>query len=721
MSRGSALTSIALVVLALVATAYAYLVDQSAVSDADRVARRSDVFPTFRVDDVRRVELTHGVTAIVLERDPGAASAWTLTLPRRERADSGAVDALLRELSLARRLRDVPETEAVSLEAPRVRGRLAMGKIEYRFALGGDAHRPEGAAYMRLEGEGAFVVDRTLVVQLLRGADAYRERALVPYAAADVARLEVESGSDQFVATRRGDRFSLGDAVGLRASRKGIESAFAALADTRAEVFLDDNVADQALSAPVTTVRVVPRQASQSEVRLRLGGVCPGQPGDVVVVRDTPSRVSACVPKSGVASLVTTSDALVDRNLFYAHADEVEELRLEALAPHAGRVELARRGTGWRERAPANLDLGPEENDSATALVADIAMATALDVWQAAAGERFAARVRASITRTGGGSVEVIEVGAEGSDGVSLARRVDDGAVLRLAHDVARRLEPRPIALRKRAIWATAMDPTAIVAIDDSCGPEPERLELRGGRWVLSAPSGFAADATVATDLTDAFAHARADAWIAERDDGTFGFGASGACTVTLALTGDGDARLRPAVAMLFGGSARGGAYARTRDDPAVFVAPEALRELASHPAIDRTRLRLNADAVVRVTLARGSARITLVVADGGVLVRSGVHKDDAGVDRLGAAVASFYSHAALHAGAPSAAEGFDRPTLEIDATARVDAGAWRETSIVVGAPTRVGPLESYFARVSGIDATFAVPKRSVDAIFEAW
>jgi hypothetical protein len=52
---------------------------------------------------------------------------------------------------------------------------------------------------------------------------------------------------------------------------------------------------------------------------------------------------------------------------------------------------------------------------------------------------------------------------------------------------------------------------------------------------------------------------------------------------------------------------------------------------------------------------------------------------------------------------------------------ARVEAGGVAETRITIGAPTGPETTPAYFARVSGIDATFALPRRPVDAILEAW
>jgi hypothetical protein len=62
-----------------------------------------------------------------------------------------------------------------------------------------------------------------------------------------------------------------------------------------------------------------------------------------------------------------------------------------------------------------------------------------------------------------------------------------------------------------------------------------------------------------------------------------------------------------------------------------------------------------------------------------------------------------------------------NHPTLEIiTRPMSADAGP-KETRIVIGAPTRVDGTEAYFARASGIDATFAIPRRAVSAILDAW
>jgi hypothetical protein len=455
----------------------------------------------------------------------------------------------------------------------------------------------------------------------------------------------------------------------------------------------------------------------------------------VVVVRLEPTRASACAARGLVDALAVTAESLVDEGPFAAHADEIEELRIEPVAAGGPRIDLARRGNGWHERSPEERDLDSDEVDSANGLVTSLVAARALDARRGEAGEHLAVRARTTIVRTGGASTEVIEVAAPDADGAALARRVDDGAILRLPRAAARRFEPHPIAIEGGPVWQVPVDPGAVAAIDDSCGRVPQRLDLDDGTW---RARGYPVDGLSASNLAEAIARAKADGWVAEVDDGTFGFGGRGSCTVTLTLQPASDGGLARRVGLIFGDEGEGGVYARAADGAGVFLAPSALREVAFHPAVDRRRFRLDLSALARVVVERGGMRVVLSRPRGGDrLVRLGA-AEDAGdaieLDEQGkgleSALAGLYAESAVHTGAPEADEGMDKPTIAIQATARGDADASAEgtgvarqdvTRISIGAPTRDGATEAYFARIDGVDATFAVPRAVVSAILEAW
>jgi hypothetical protein len=435
---------VALIVLAALAVAYAYLLDRTPVSDAERAERRRMVFPRFVVGDVARLEVERAGVRLVAERAPDAgAAAWVLRSPHAEPADPAAVEALLQEMSLAVRLREVSPAQAAGLDAPRAQGEVDVGALAYRFALGAPAPVPEGASYMRVDGEGTFVVGKSLAAELLQGADAYRERVLFPYGARDVGRLEVHAGSgssaEGFVLQRSGASFRLED--GTRAARRIVEPMFGALAEARAHSFLPDGDADRSVTAAALPLTVVaePREAGRPRVELRVGGACPDDGADVVVVSLSPGRRSACASKVAFEPLRAGRGDLADPAPFYARVDEVAELRLESAGPSGPVLDLARRGAGWHQRAPRDRDLAGPDADAASALAERLTTLRAVEVRSPVRGEPARARSKATLVRTDG-VTEVVGVEEGG-----LVRREDDGATLRMSDDAVRDLERRSI------------------------------------------------------------------------------------------------------------------------------------------------------------------------------------------------------------------------------------------------------------------------------------
>jgi hypothetical protein len=210
--------------------------------------------------------------------------------------------------------------------------------------------------------------------------------------------------------------------------------------------------------------------------------------------------------------------------------------------------------------------------------------------------------------RTGTGTSESVELGALAPDGTAIARRADDGAVLSLSRAAARRFEPHPVALRGRLLWQPPFDAASVVGVDETCGKTRQTLVLVDHRWMSGRVD---VDPVAAAEMTQIAAHARAEAWVTENDDGGFGFDSPGACTVRLRLAGVGPVPVARAhssptnesgrddlgrtVALSFGATGDGGIYARVDGDPAVFVAPTALRETFRGLGDSRSRARLDA------------------------------------------------------------------------------------------------------------------------------
>ncbi len=214
-------------------------------------------------------------------------------------------------------------------------GTVAVGTVEYRFALGADAAIPDGAAYMRVDGEGTFVVGRSLKVQLLRGADAYRDRTLVPYGASEVARRR-DARTDRRRGRPRTARYGVPRGRRHRSARvAGRGRSPLRSAGRRARRDLPRRRGGGSSGrAPGAGARAHPARrgeaARQPPRRRRVPERGPDPPGrrggraprSRRAPRPAPRRVSST--RSGV-----TAESLVDRSPFVAHADEVEELRIE--------------------------------------------------------------------------------------------------------------------------------------------------------------------------------------------------------------------------------------------------------------------------------------------------------------------------------------------------------------------------------------------------------
>ena len=173
-------------------------------------------------------------------------------------------------------------------------------------------------------------------------------------------------------------------------------------------------------------------------------------------------------------------------------------------------------------------------------------------------------------------------------------RRLLDGALLDVDASVHRRLVPRVTTLRPRTLLDhETRRPTRVLL---KCGVDQELVD-RGEGFRLVAPAGYETDGAI-VQLVDALVKGRIDTWVADTDDGTFGFTTDG-CHVVLAFE-DGNAP----VTVWFGAEAEGGIYVKAEPRSGVAVAPRSLHVLAKDIYVSRGTLRTEAAKVdgVKVT-----------------------------------------------------------------------------------------------------------------------
>ena len=711
-------TSIALVAIALALGVWIWI-DRGSITGNERAARVNDVLPAFRRDELSRIEIDKAKEKLVLARDVGgsaaggtprspndrdADAAWRIESPAPGLADPNAVDQLLGALEFATYVRKVEPASAPTFDAPRASGSITMGKLVFRFALGGAAPSPEGAAYLKVDDVGVFVISKELADQLLKGADAYKSRTIVPYLSLDLSSIEVKSKDYDVVVDRSGElTFKLHDS-GLRASREALDKLWSALAEMRADTFVDADVKD-----PEVTITMTPKDGRPRGVIL-VGGACPGHADDLVVVRTEPTRLAACAPRGILEGLGQSAADLADTRLFFAHEDEVEEIALTSAA--GDDIELARKGSGWHARAPFDRDLAGDEVDAANTLSSGIVRAKGTSVAPIAPKDAFTLRAH---VRVHGGEMkddELVDLGQD-AKGDWVVHRLADHARLDVTLDVARRLEPRKSALKGRDVVQPALDPKDVSSLTLRCGT-PQDLALDAGKkWSLASPRGYVADQAAALDLVDQIAHLRADSWVADADDGSFGF-ASTACGVTLAAGGRN-------VTLTLGRDGETGLYAIVKDSAGgtspVFLEPRIFRDSLSRILIDRSALAVPASNASSIVLARAGASVELRrVADKLVGPDAGLPTS---VEAIRSALDALRADDVVHLGPPAPDEGFASPSLDVRATTEGDGGE-KTVHVRFGRDVLRKNQAMVFARIDGVDATFAVARERVDPVRNA-
>lgn len=598
-------TTIVLVLVGALLALY-WWADRERITADEKHRRENNVFTAWRREQLSRLEIGHAAgdgEKIVLERDAKADGPWRLASPRQEKADQQAVEKLLSTLELALVQRKASEGGALGFETPRAAGSITMGGLVHRFVLGAASPRPEGSSYFRLDDDPPVVVSRDLTRTLLQDADAYRDRTVVPYLSLELAELAVTYEGGALTLEHVSGRWFRVAQAGVVASRAGTEKIWAALAELRAEVFPKDADADALTKTPALTLRLVPRDG-RPPGELVFGGPCPGHPDDVVVLRRKPTRVAACAPKGVLEALRTPPASLVETRPFFLEADEIEEIRFESVkdagAGAPTRVDLARKASGWRLRAPGDRDLSESEAEAVSELVSRLASSPARGPRRSPKEEPIDLVARAVVHA--GDHEEVVEVGRfDPATGTAPVRRQFDMARLEAPAALARRLMPRETIWRSRAVLEGETRRVTRVLLRCGAGTAspgtPQELVDKGEGLRLVEPPGFETDGSVVS-LVEAFAKGKVDRWVADEDDGSFGLGAS-TCKVVLGFE-DGNA---PRTIVL-GAEGDGGIFGAVSGRPGVFVAPLGLRDLASAIYVSRASLRADPKTVagVRVT-----------------------------------------------------------------------------------------------------------------------
>ncbi len=151
----------------------------------------------FERDKVDRVAIEQGATRVELVKN---GSDWRVQQPVQARADFSAVESLLSRLSSLSMTKlvepDAKDLAQFGLDKPAITVSVGAGSSRALLAVGQEG---EGGVFARdLSRPVVFTVDATLVADLKKGADEYRDKDLFEFRPFSAERLRLTRGAETF-------------------------------------------------------------------------------------------------------------------------------------------------------------------------------------------------------------------------------------------------------------------------------------------------------------------------------------------------------------------------------------------------------------------------------------------------------------------------------------------------------------------------------------------
>jgi Domain of unknown function (DUF4340) len=709
----------ALLIILALGTSAVVIATRDSITSGEVEGRTQHLFPGFRPGEITTIRVEASGQRLVLQKQlDEAGSAWLQVEPQQGPVEAARVDELLRAAHFSTFIRRVePEDvqrEQLGLSPPGASVVFETKDRKYVVRLGGNAEAPRGAKYLELSGapegqNGVFVVSANTREELGVAPDAFLVRQVVPYAGSALKRLTIAQAQESVVLEQvKPGEFRLAGAYGnARVARDAMERLLLGLARSQVDPALSQAEARAALGSDALQLTLTPRDSNAAPVHLELGGTCPGFGDRELVVRDAPTPLAGCVPKLGLAAVLAAPELLVDRALFRMRADELESFSIRA---GERRLELVREGHGFRMRAPVEAQVAEDVGQARV-----VGLVEARGEW-----------VTGDFAPPVGSASRVIELASSGAtegdviteqvqiwelaDGRAVARRESDGHWLRLTPTTLRAFSTDSLLVRKRQILELDDAKVGVVEVIWEGGRQVLRQPERG-KFELTRPSGYQVDGGLAVALVDAVRQLTAEAWIAERDDGSFGFSD---VSVQLKVT---EASGETHEFVIGGRAGLGSYYAKAlRSDP-VFTLKASLVETLTTWLVARSGFML--DPALVDSLSLRSQRGTLQVKRLGseyVQAAGDFQLGPAKLTALVDALSLLRPDAAVAFDAANRRYGFAKPTLEV--SAKLTDGTARHWQIGVADTFRDGAV--YYARIVGEDAVFVIPRQSILRIFDA-
>ena len=663
-------------------------------------SRQDKLLSSFRKDAVSRLVLSYEGRELVLEATkPGE---FRIVEPWPERADVATVNQLLGAIDLASALRPAP---GVSDETAGLGGRghglrLEMAGKSQTIRLGGPAPTPTGARYAEVEEDGVrqrYVVTQGVASELSVPFEKFREPRLLEHGRSELFSVTLGEGMAkvQLDLGPQGIFFTLPNGQRELASHQVTDRVLTALSRLVTEQFVEVDEARKALGTGAQRLTLTLTDKTAPPITLSVASACPKEPSLALLLVERPGKAgrAGCIPQEVAQGLHIKVDELRWSGPIAARIDEIEELRLTR-GPQ--KLELARKDKAFVLRAPSNSEV---PLDAGNARISSIVEAK---------GERPTTRNLAelglepaagelSIQIAGGDATalrsEVVSVGNPRRDG-SVCLKRGDGVVLCFGAEAARAFEPDASLLKGLNVFSFAPSALASFSVEAADLHQTVRRGEDGG-FQLEEPKGFKHDGSLVADAVQALGTLQAVRWAAANADPSHGL-APPRLHVRVTLTGDAGQRI-----LDVGAATSGGFFARASSDPGVFVLPRSVFEVLSTPVIERSLVPVAEAELASIQLESGGRTVSST--------RSGERWQGPLKSAVIEAILSLKAEKAVHIGAAKPHEGLGKPSLIL----RFVAKNGQQYRLLVGARDTLDDSPIAYARLDGVDATFALSERT--------
>ncbi len=376
-------TLLILLIAVVVLGAFIWFYERELPSSEERTDLQKKVL-AFEKDDVTAVTIESGKGQVRLERieappkpekpeekkEPAevgeneadlapveAAAEWRMTKPIAARADAFAVDQLLEAVAGLEKTRTLEEVDPkdVGLDKPRLTLRLAMKDGAKVLKLGAEVP-PGGSLVAGLEGEkGAYVVSDTIIADLDKGPDGWRDKLMFRGDREAVRRITLTGGAEggPVVLVRRPAGFWIEKPFTDRADRDLVDGLLSDLAGLTAERFIESarlsrSAAELGLAPPRETVLVELQGAAP--FRVDLGSAVTGEaaPEGQESGELSYARVGNTVFEVRTRLAESVRHAPADWRALQLSAFAVHEVESATVRDDKGSFNLTRADTDWK-------------------------------------------------------------------------------------------------------------------------------------------------------------------------------------------------------------------------------------------------------------------------------------------------------------------------------------------------------------------------------------